>query len=139
MSTTAIPNLSGRARESQLGARARSLVRARASDPSWVRPALLAILALAAVLTLWDLTRDGYSNEYYAAAARAGSESWKAWFFGAIDPASFITVDKPPLSLWLMGLSTRVLGFSSFSLLLPQALCTLGTVGLLFATVRRVF
>ena len=77
-------------------------------------PALLRsrVLALAAALCLWNLTISGYSNEYYAAAARACSESWKAWFFGAIDPGSFITVDKPPLSLWLMGLSARVFGFS---------------------------
>src|SRR4051794_9456908 len=99
---------------------------------------LAAVLALAAVLCLWNLTRNGYSNEYYAAATKAGSVSWKAWFFGSIDPGSLITVDKPPLSLWLMGLSARVLGFSSFSVLLPQALCTVAAVGVLFATVRRV-
>src|SRR4051794_19301391 len=99
---------------------------------------LAAVLALAAVLCLWNLTRNGYSNEYYAAATKAGSVSWKAWFFGSLDPGSFITVDKPPLSLWLSGLSARVLGFSSFSVLLPQALCTIAAVGVLFATVRRV-
>jgi 4-amino-4-deoxy-L-arabinose transferase-like glycosyltransferase len=121
------------------GARLRGLVRGREADPRWVRPALLTILAAAATLCLWHLTRNGYSNTYYAAAARAGSESWKAWFFGAIDPGSFITVDKPPLSLWAMGLSARVLGFGSFSILLPQALATIGAVGLLFATVRRQF
>ena len=103
------------------------------------RLALLAVLGLAAVLCLWNLTISGYSNEYYAAAARAGSESWTAWFFGSLDPGSFITVDKPPLSLWLMGLSARVLGFSSFSILLPQALCTIAAVGLLYATVKRAF
>jgi 4-amino-4-deoxy-L-arabinose transferase-like glycosyltransferase len=86
----------------------------------------------------WNLTISGWSNDYYAAAARAAGESWKAWFFGSLDPGSFITVDKPPLSLWLMGLSARVFGFSSFSVLLPQALCTVAAVGLLFATVRRV-
>ena len=103
------------------------------------RLALLAVLGLAAVLCLWNLTISGYSNDYYAAAARAGSESWTAWFFGSLDPGSFITVDKPPLSLWLMGLSARVLGFSSFSILLPQALCTIAAVGLLHATVKRAF
>jgi 4-amino-4-deoxy-L-arabinose transferase-like glycosyltransferase len=108
-------------------------------DPAWVRPALLAVLAASAVLVLWGLTASGYSNTYYAAAAKAGSVSWKAWFFGSLDPGSFITVDKPPLALWLMGLSARVFGFSSFSILLPQALCTIASVGLLFATVRRVF
>src|SRR4051794_18129313 len=119
--------------------RARSLVRGRPANPAWVRPTLIAVVAVAAVLCLWDLTISGYSNTYYAAAAKAGSESWKAWFFGALDPGSFITVDKPPLSLWLMGLSARAFGFSSFSILLPQALCTIGAVGLLYATVRRGF
>src|SRR4051794_18279019 len=117
--------------------RARSLVRGRPANPAWVRPTLIAVVAVAAVLCLWDLTISGYANTYYAAAVRSASESWKAWFFGALDPGSFITVDKPPLSLWLMGLSARAFGFSSFSVLLPQALCTLATVGLLFATVRR--
>ncbi|HET8952673.1 MAG TPA: glycosyltransferase family 39 protein [Solirubrobacteraceae bacterium] len=121
------------------GDRLRALVRGRPDDPAWVRPGIACALLLAAVLCLWELTSSGYSNTYYAAAAKAGSESWKAWFFGSLDPGSFITVDKPPLSLWLMGLSARVLGFSSFSILLPQALCTVGAVGLLYATVRRVF
>ena len=119
------------------------LPRAAAAFPAVRRarldPLLLAVLALAAGLCLWELTSSGYSNSYYAAAARAGSESWTAWFFGSLDPGSFITVDKPPLSLWLMGLSARVLGFSSFSILLPQALCTIAAVALLYATVRRLF
>jgi len=117
----------------------RSLVRGRPADPAWVRPTLLGVVALAAVLCLGDLTISGYANTYYAAAVRSASESWKAWFFGALDPGSFITVDKPPLSVWLMGLSARVFGFSSFSLLLPQALCTIAAVGLLYASVRRLF
>ena len=120
-------------------ARLRALVRGRADDPRWVRPALMGVIAVAALLCLWDLTVSGYSNTYYAAAAKAGSESWKALFFGALDPGSFITVDKPPLSLWLMGLSARAFGFSSFSVLLPQALATIGAVALLYATVRRAF
>ncbi len=138
MSTTTIPAYPARVRFAPR-ARVRSLVRGRAEDPRWVRPTLLAIVALASLLCLWNLTRDGYSNEYYAAATKAGSESWKAWFFGALDPGSFITVDKPPLSLWLSGLSARVLGYSSFSILLPEALCTIAAVGLLYATVRRSF
>jgi 4-amino-4-deoxy-L-arabinose transferase-like glycosyltransferase len=108
-------------------------------DPRWARPALLAVIALAAFLCLWHLTINGYSNTYYAAATKSATESWKAWFFGSLDPGSFITVDKPPLSLWLSGLSARILGFSSFSILLPQALCTIGAVALLHATVKRVF
>jgi 4-amino-4-deoxy-L-arabinose transferase-like glycosyltransferase len=113
--------------------------RTRTDRPAWVTPALVAVMALAAVLCLWNLTRSGYSNDYYAAAAKSASVSWKAWFFGSLDPGSFITVDKPPLATWLSGLSARVLGFSSFSILLPSALCTIGAVGVLYATVRRLF
>jgi 4-amino-4-deoxy-L-arabinose transferase-like glycosyltransferase len=141
MSATApaIPHAGERDRRAGARDRLRSIVRGRPADPVWVRPALLAIVALAAALCLWDLTISGYANGYYAAAVRSASESWKAWFFGALDPGSFITVDKPPLALWLMGLSARVFGFSSFSVLLPQALGTIAAVGLLYATVRRVF
>jgi 4-amino-4-deoxy-L-arabinose transferase-like glycosyltransferase len=138
MSTSA-PALPAATSRPTLPARARSWVRGRSDDAAWVRLALVAVIALAAVLCLWNLTANGYSNTYYAAAAKAASVSWKAWFFGSLDPGSFVTVDKPPLSLWLMGLSARVLGFSSFSILLPQALCTVAAVGLLYATVRRAF
>ena len=140
MSSTTFPRIPARtARPSTGGGRLRAAVRGRADDPAWARPALFAILGLAALLCFWQLTSNGYANQYYAAAAKAGSESWKAWFFGALDPGSFITVDKPPLSLWLSGLSARVLGFSAFSILLPEALCTVAAVGLLYATVRRMF
>jgi 4-amino-4-deoxy-L-arabinose transferase-like glycosyltransferase len=119
------------------GRRLSALVRGREDDAAWARPGLLLVLAASAVLLLWNLTQNGLSNEYYAAAVKSASVSWKAWFFGSLDPGSFITVDKPPLSIWLMGLSTRVFGFGSFGMLLPQALCTLGAVALLHATVRR--
>jgi 4-amino-4-deoxy-L-arabinose transferase-like glycosyltransferase len=138
MSATA-PALPRRAGEPALRGRLRSLVRGRPADPAWVRPALFGVVALAAVLCLWDLTISGYANSYYAAAVKSASESWKAMFFGSLDPGSFITVDKPPLSLWVMGLSARVFGFSSFSLLLAQALATIAAVVLLYATVRRIF
>jgi 4-amino-4-deoxy-L-arabinose transferase-like glycosyltransferase len=116
-----------------------ALLRRSAADPAWARPALVAVLALAAVLCLWDLTISGNSNTYYAAAVKSASVDWKAWFFGSLDPGSFITVDKPPLSIWMMGLSARIFGFSSFSMLLPDALCTIGAVALLYATVKRAF
>ena len=96
------------------------------------------MLLLAAILVGWGLTRSGMSNTYYAAAVKSATVSWQALFFGALDPGSFITVDKPPLAIWLMGLSGRMLGFSSFSMLLPEALCTVAAVGLLHATVKRL-
>jgi len=117
--------------------RLRSLVRGQAADPAWVRPALLAVLLGTAVLYVAGLGRNGWANSYYAAAVMAGAQSWKAFFFGAFDAGSFITVDKPPAALWLMELSGRIFGVSSWSMLLPEALLGVATAGLVYATVRR--
>jgi len=107
------------------------------TTPRWYRPAFGIMLVAVAVLYLWDLSASGYANTFYAAAVQAGTESWKAWFFGSLDSSSFITVDKPPASLWVMGLSGRIFGFNSWSLLVPQALEGVAAAGLLCATVRR--
>ncbi|MFG1754802.1 glycosyltransferase family 39 protein [Streptosporangium sandarakinum] len=106
-------------------------------DPRWARPGLWAVLALAAVLYTWALGRNGYANDYYAAAILSGTRSWKAFFFGALDAGSFITVDKPPLALWVMGLPARIFGFGTWSMLLPQALAGVAAVGILHSAVRR--
>jgi 4-amino-4-deoxy-L-arabinose transferase-like glycosyltransferase len=117
----------------------RRLLRGPDSDPGWVRPALFGLLALTAVLYLWDVTRNGWANDFYAAAVQAGTKSWKAFFFGSFDSSSFITVDKTPASLWVMELSGRLFGFSQWSMLVPQALEGVASVGLLYAAVRRWF
>ncbi len=70
---------------------------------------------------------------------QAGTKSWKAFFFGSFDSSNFITVDKTPGSLWVMELSGRVFGFSQWSMLAPQALEGVASVGLLYAAVRRWF
>lgn len=106
-------------------------------DVRWLRPAFWVLLALTAVVYLWDLSVSGYANSFYAAAVQAGTKSWEAFFFGSLDSSNFITVDKPPASLWVMVLSARLFGFSSFSLLLPQALMAVGSVALVWGTVRR--
>ncbi|EGD44857.1 integral membrane protein [Nocardioidaceae bacterium Broad-1] len=106
--------------------------------PTPERASLIILLALTAVAYLWTLSESGYANQYYSAAAQAGGESWKAWFFGALDASSSITVDKPPASLWVMGLSVRIFGLSSWSILVPQALMGVTTVGLVHGLVRRV-
>ncbi|GAA3234710.1 ArnT family glycosyltransferase [Nonomuraea helvata] len=108
-----------------------------AEDPRWSRPALWGVLAVAFVLYAWGLSGD--ANQYYAAAVLSGTQSWKAFFFGALDAGSFITVDKPPLALWVMGLSARIFGYGTWSMLLPQALAGVAAVGLVFSAVRRAF
>lgn len=116
---------------------ARRLWRGRADDPAWARPALIGLLGLTAFLYLWTLSESGWGNSFYAAAAQAGSESWKAFFFGSSDAANAITVDKTPLALWPMALSVRIFGLSSWSILAPQALEGVAAVALLVVTVRR--
>src|SRR6478609_780303 len=119
--------------------RLQRLWRGADADPSWARPALLGLLLVTLVLYTWNLTASGYANSFYSAAVQAGSDSWKAFFFGSSDAASSITVDKPPASLWVMALSVRLLGLSSFALLLPQALMGVATVGVVYTTVKRHF
>jgi 4-amino-4-deoxy-L-arabinose transferase-like glycosyltransferase len=116
-----------------------SLVRGRPGDPSWVRPALAGLLVATAVLYIWGLGRSGWGNSFYSAAVQAGTKSWKAFFFGSSDASSFITVDKPPASLWVMELFARVFGVNSWSILVPQALEGVAAVAVLYATVRRWF
>jgi 4-amino-4-deoxy-L-arabinose transferase-like glycosyltransferase len=115
------------------------LLRGRAADPRWVRPALLGLLALTAFLYLFGLSRNGWANDFYAAAVQAGTKNWKAFFFGSFDYSNFITVDKTPGSLWVMELSARVFGVNYWSLLVPQALEGVASVALLYAAVRRWF
>ncbi|MEV8613561.1 glycosyltransferase family 39 protein [Amycolatopsis sp. NPDC051373] len=111
--------------------------RADVTRPRWVRPALAVLLAGTAALYLVDLSASGWANAFYSAAAQAGAQSWKAWFFGSSDAANGITVDKTPAALWVMGLSTRLFGVNAWSVLVPQALMGVGSTYLLYATVRR--
>ena len=108
-----------------------------AAQPRWVHPGVLALLAATAVLYLWGLGSSGWANNYYAAAAQAGTQDWKAWLFGSLDAGNAITVDKPPAAMWVMGLSGRLFGFNAFTMLLPEALMGVAAVGLLYLTVRR--
>ncbi len=113
------------------------LLRGPEAGPRWARPALLALLALTALLYAAGLSRNGWANDFYAAAVQAGTQSWKAFFFGSFDASSFITVDKTPASLWIMELSARVFGLNYWSVLLPQAAEGVASVAVLYAAVRR--
>lgn len=104
----------------------------------WPAVALTGLLIATAALYLWNLPINGYGNAFYAAAAQSGAKNWKAWFFGSLDPNNFITVDKPPASLWVTGLSVRLFGMNSWAVLVPQALMGVGAVAVLYFTVRRI-
>jgi 4-amino-4-deoxy-L-arabinose transferase-like glycosyltransferase len=117
--------------------RVQRLWRGPAADPRWARPALLGLLLATALLYVYNLTSSGWANSFYSAAVQAGSDSWKAFLFGSSDSGNSITVDKPPAALWVMALSVRVFGLSSFAILLPEVLMGVATVGVVHATVKR--
>ncbi|TDK55418.1 phospholipid carrier-dependent glycosyltransferase [Bacillus salipaludis] len=114
-------------------------VRGRPGNPPWERPALLTLLLLTVIAYIWGLGQSGWSNSFYSAAVQAGTKSWKAFFFGSIDASNFITVDKPPASLWIMELSARIFGLNSWSMLVPEALMGVACVWVLYLTIRRWF
>jgi len=122
-----------------VASRARALVRGRVDDPAWARPALIALLVATGLLYLVDLAASGWANAFYTAAVQASTKSWKAFFFGSFDASNFITVDKPPASLWVMDISARLFGVNSWSILVPQALEGVASVALLYAAVKRWF
>jgi 4-amino-4-deoxy-L-arabinose transferase-like glycosyltransferase len=117
--------------------------RARVSAPAMRRvrvlPELAALLALAAVLDLWALDRNGWANTYYTAAVRSMASSWHAFLYGSFDAAGVMTVDKPPLALWVQALSVRLFGFHPLSVLAPQALMGVASVVLVYDLTRRRF
>lgn len=98
----------------------------------------MAILALAAVLYSWNLSGAGL-NSFYSAAVLSGTESWKAWFFGSLDAGNFLTVDKPPFALMVMGLSCRLLGYGTWQMMLPLIAAALATIWILHSSVKRVW
>ncbi len=105
---------------------------------SWrERAALGGILALAAWLRLTGLAESGFGNLYYAAAARSMLASWRNFFFVSFDPVGFVSVDKPPVALWIQAASARLFGYSGAALLVPQVLEGVAAVALLHAIVRR--
>src|SRR5215208_5045579 len=103
------------------------------------RLALAAILLLSVSLNFFRLDEVRYGDHHYAAAVESMLTSWSNFFFASFDPGGFISVDKPPVALWIQALSARLFGVDSWSLLLPSALAGAGAVALLWITVRRRF
>ena len=101
--------------------------------------ALPLVLVATGALYAWGALHNGMANSYYAAAVQAASQDWTAWLFGSLDAANYVSIDKPPLATMLMGLSARIFGFHSFSMLLPSVLAGVGSVWLLYAAIKRQF
>ena len=124
-----------------MSARADLAIRS-AETPSRARWALWLtlslILVLAAALRLWKIN-DVTGNVFYDAAVRSMGSSWHDFFFGALEPSGTVSIDKPPVDLWLQVAATRVLGFDLVGLHLPEALGGVAACGLLFGALRRPF
>lgn len=108
----------------------------RLSRENW---SVLSLLTVSAFMYVWNIDRNGWGNSYYAAAVQAGQHDLKALIFGAADWGNAITVDKPPLSLWVMGLSVWMFGLNPWAMLLPQAAMTLISTVLVYKTVKLAF
>jgi 4-amino-4-deoxy-L-arabinose transferase-like glycosyltransferase len=110
--------------------------------PGWRlgdRFALPAIMLLGAGLRLWRLDQNGYGLEYYAAGVRSMLTSWHNFFYNSFDPAGFVSVDKPPIALWVQVASAKLFGFHGLSLLLPQVLEGVASMWLVYHLVQRRF
>jgi 4-amino-4-deoxy-L-arabinose transferase-like glycosyltransferase len=103
------------------------------------RPELVGLLGIAAILNLWGLSINGWANTYYSAAVRSMTTSWHDFLFASLDKSGLMTVDKPPLSLWIQALSARVFGFHPLSILVPQALMGVAATALIYDLTRRRF
>jgi 4-amino-4-deoxy-L-arabinose transferase-like glycosyltransferase len=101
--------------------------------------ALALILLLAGFLSIFNIWNEGYSNEFYAASVKSMLTSWKNFFFVSLDPGGWVTVDKPPVSLWAQAASAKVFGFYGWSILLPECLAAVATVAIIYHIVRRHF
>ncbi len=112
----------------------------RAEDPRarWPALGLGLLIVLAAGLRLW-MIRDVPGNVFYDAAVRSMSTSWHDFFFGALEPSGTVSIDKPPVDLWLQVASTRILGFGPVALHLPELLAGVLACGLLFGALLRPF
>jgi 4-amino-4-deoxy-L-arabinose transferase-like glycosyltransferase len=94
---------------------------------------------LAAVLHCVNIDSLGYVNHYYAAAVKSMLQSWSNYFFVAAEPGGSVSVDKPPVGLWLQAISAYFLGVNSLGRLLPQILAGLGSIVVVYHLVRRSF
>lgn len=100
----------------------------------------LALVAAVAVLArTWQLSRNDFGRQYYAAGVRSMLDSWHNFFFNAFDPAGFVSIDKPPVAIWLQAASAKLFGFSALSILLAQVIAGVAAVLIVYALVRKAW
>jgi 4-amino-4-deoxy-L-arabinose transferase-like glycosyltransferase len=106
----------------------------------WLRRgALAAIVALAGALLFYNLSALGYANHYYTAGVASMLQSWHNFFFVAAEPGGSVSIDKPPVGLWLQAGSAYIFGINGFAMVLPEIISGLLAVVVLYHLVRRSF
>lgn len=123
----------------QLSSGSATMLNVRTNTRLVHRIALGAIALLSIFMNFFLLGQNGYGNLYYASGVRSMGDNWHNFFFVSFDPGGFVTIDKPAFGFWLQTLSTKLFGFTPFSIFLPQAICGVLAVLLLYALVRRHF
>ncbi|HEY4452321.1 MAG TPA: glycosyltransferase family 39 protein [Solirubrobacteraceae bacterium] len=108
-----------------------------ASIPLARTAGFVAVVALSAVLNTNRLAQNGYGNVFYAAGVRSMLRSLHNFFFVSFDPGGLISIDKPPLALWLQAASAKLFGFTPLSLLLPEAIMGILAVAALYLILAR--
>src|SRR5690349_1373451 len=98
----------------------------------WGRLALAGVMLVSIFMNFYQLGANGFGNLYYASGVRSMLDSWYNFFFVSYDPGGFVTIDKPPLGFWIQTLSAKLLGFTAFSVLLPEALAGVLSVLVLY-------
>ena len=100
---------------------------------------LAAIVIISALLNFINLGIEGTSNQYYAAGVKSMTQSLKNFFFVSMDPAGFVTIDKPAFGFWMQAISAKIFGFSGWSILLPQALAGVLSTVVIYIIVKKSF
>jgi len=111
--------------------------RLRAVLPLTRHAGFVVVVALSAVLNVHRLSQNGYANIFYSAGVKSMLRSWHNFVFVSFDPSGLISVDKPPLALWVQAASAKLFGFSPTSLLLPEAIAGVLAVALLYLILAR--
>src|SRR5258707_3107168 len=98
---------------------------------------LTLVAAVAVLARTWQLSHNDFGRQYYAAGVRSVLDSWHNFLFNSFDPAGFVSIDKPPVAIWLQVASAKLLGFSALSILLAQVMAGLAAVLLVYVLVRK--
>ncbi|MCY8695631.1 glycosyltransferase family 39 protein [Bacillus inaquosorum] len=100
---------------------------------------LILILLAAAFLNTYHIWQDDTANQYYLAAVKSMTQSFHNFFYASFDPSGFVTVDKPPVVLWIQTIFALIFGVHTWSVILPQALAGVGSVFLLYRMIKPAF